>query len=58
MNQSKQRNQRLNITYGMVPQAKLLVYYARRQDGEIVADAITIPIEDIFDNTVGILSYD
>lgn len=54
MNQSKQRNQRLNITYGMVPQAKLLVYYARRQDGEIVADAITIPIEDIFDNTVGI----
>ncbi|XP_076095866.1 CD109 antigen-like [Mytilus galloprovincialis] len=54
MNQSKQRNQRLNITYGMVPQAKLLVYYARRQDGEIVADAITIPIEDIFDNTVSL----
>ncbi|XP_052103780.1 CD109 antigen-like [Mytilus californianus] len=54
MTQEKQRNQRLMITYGMVPQAKLLVYYARRQDGEIVADAISIPIEDIFDNAVSL----
>ncbi|XP_052103757.1 CD109 antigen-like [Mytilus californianus] len=54
MRQETQRNQRLMITYGMVPQAKLLVYYTRRQDGEIVADAINIPIEDIFDNAVSL----
>ncbi|XP_052103755.1 CD109 antigen-like [Mytilus californianus] len=54
MNQETQRNQRLMISYGMVPQARLLVYYARRQDGEIVADATNIPIEDIFDNTVSL----
>ncbi|XP_063427673.1 CD109 antigen-like [Mytilus trossulus] len=54
MRNRKQQDQNLRITYAMVPQAKLLIYYVRRRNGEVVADAITFPIEDIFDNEVSI----
>ncbi|CAC5407219.1 CD109 [Mytilus coruscus] len=54
MRNRKQQDQNLRITYAMIPQAKLLIYYVRRQNGEIVADAITFPIEDIFNNKVSI----
>lgn len=40
-------NARLRITYAMTPTAKLLIYYTKR-DGEIVADALTFSIDDIF----------
>ena len=51
MRRYTQRRQQLNITHEMAPQAKLLVYYSRN-DGEIVADAISFSIEDIFENKV------
>jgi hypothetical protein len=35
----------------MAPTATLLLYYVR-SDGEIVADSITFPIDEIFDNKV------
>ncbi|XP_063427674.1 CD109 antigen-like [Mytilus trossulus] len=54
MRNRKQQVQNLRITYAMIPHAKLLVYYVRRKNGEVVADAITIPIEDIFENEVSI----
>ncbi|XP_052103753.1 CD109 antigen-like [Mytilus californianus] len=54
MRNRKQHDQNLSITYAMIPQAKLLIYYVRQQNGEVVADAITFPIEDIFNNKVSI----
>ncbi|XP_052071276.1 CD109 antigen-like [Mytilus californianus] len=54
MRNRKQQDQNLKITYAMIPQAKLLIYYVRRQNGEVVADAISFPIEDIFNNKVSI----
>ncbi|CAC5407214.1 CD109 [Mytilus coruscus] len=54
MRNRKQQDQNLKITYAMIPQAKFLIYYVRRQNGEVVADAITFPIEDIFNNKVSI----
>lgn len=38
----------------MTPKAKLLVYYTRK-NGEIVADAITFSIDDIFQTTVSLI---
>lgn len=40
------------ITTKMAPSAKLLVYYNRGHNGEIVADVISFPIKDVFDNEV------
>ncbi|CAC5407218.1 CD109 [Mytilus coruscus] len=54
MSNRKQLDQNLSITYAMIPQAKLMIYYVRRQNGEVVADAITFPIADIFNNKVSI----
>ena len=54
MRNRKQQDQNLRITYAIIPQAKLLIYYVRRNNGEVVADAISFPIEDIFDNAVSI----
>jgi len=51
MRNRKPGRQEVMITTNMAPQAKLLVYYTRR-DGEIVADAISFSIEDIFKNEV------
>ncbi|XP_063430935.1 CD109 antigen-like [Mytilus trossulus] len=54
MRNRKQHDHTLRINYAMIPQAKLLIYYVRRRNGEVVADAITFPIEDIFKNKVNI----
>jgi hypothetical protein len=51
MRNRKSGRHEVMITAIMAPQAKLLVYYTRR-DGEIVADAISFSIEDIFKNEV------
>lgn len=51
MRNRKSGRQEVMITTYMAPQATLLVYYTR-PDGEIVADAISISIEDIFKNEV------
>ena len=40
------------ITTDMAPKVKLLVYYTRPSDGEIVAAAVKFPIEGMFDNKV------
>jgi hypothetical protein len=40
-------NQIIHITATMAPTATLLLYYVR-SDGEIVADSITFPIDEIF----------
>lgn len=45
----------LRITYAMVPSATLLVYYTR-QDGEIVADAVTFTVDDLFKSKVLMLT--
>lgn len=51
MNRRKTRKQKVYITRDMIPAARILVYYIRH-DGEIVADAITFPVSDIFENKV------
>ena len=51
MRNRKSGRHEVMITAIMAPQAKLLVYYTRR-NGEIVADAISFSIKDIFKNEV------
>lgn len=40
------------VTMAMSPEAQLLVYHIRPQDGEIVADAITFKVKRCFQNKV------
>ena len=49
-------NVNLRITYAMAPSAKLLVFYTR-SNGEIIADAITFTVDDIFKTKVLSITY-
>ncbi|XP_063427336.1 C3 and PZP-like alpha-2-macroglobulin domain-containing protein 8 [Mytilus trossulus] len=45
------RKQTIHVTHEMAPSFRILVYYVRRY-GEIVADAVTFTVKDIFRNKV------
>ncbi|XP_052104443.1 CD109 antigen-like isoform X2 [Mytilus californianus] len=45
------RKQTIRVTHEMTPSFKILVYYVRRY-GEVVADAVTFSIKEIFRNKV------
>ena len=47
------RRHTIHVTHEMTPSFRILVYYVRRY-GEIVADAVTFSVKDIFRNKVSI----
>ena len=49
--QSKTTRRKIRILYEMAPAVSVMVYYIR-DDGEVVADTITIPVEEVFQNEV------
>ncbi len=49
--QSKTTRRKIRILYEMAPAVTVMVYYIR-DDGEVVADTITIPVEEVFQNEV------
>nr|UVH36225.1 sea star footprint protein 9 [Asterias rubens] len=54
--QSKTTRRKIRILYEMAPAVSVMVYYIR-EDGEVVADTITIPVEEVFQNEVDV-SFD
>lgn len=52
MQNTSSKQVQIAITTDMAPKVKLLVYYTRPSDGEIVAAAVKFPIEGIFDYEV------
>lgn len=54
MKNRKSRRVRVPLTTEMAPYVKLLVYYTRPSDGEIVAAALRFPVDDMFENKVSL----
>lgn len=49
--QSKTTRRKIKILFEMAPAVTVMVYYIR-EDGEVVADTITVSVEEVFQNQV------